>query len=93
MCFVRQLLVVAQDSRGWGNLSIVQVLPATHHQHEPGPPATEAISTDGGAVTMSVPGLIGTRVRLFSGGLMDRSSKHPDSLVASHMLTCCCDAS
>lgn len=97
--FVRQLLKVVHHALGW-NLVITQVLPATHHHVWAGSrassPAGECITQmemsksapDTGLLTMSVSGLIGTLVRLFNGGLMDRRSRHPDSLVAAHILGC-----
>ena len=100
--FVRQLLKVAHHALGW-RLHITQVLPATHHhllcargdhgrvrtcgtqaEHD----TSGSSSCAARPLVMSVSGLVGTLVRLFNGRLMDRSSQHPDSLVAAHILGC-----
>ena len=100
--FVRQLLKVVHHALGW-NLRITQVLPATHHRLLPASADSTPVGTCGaqmvnetssvsspeaGSLVMSVSGLVGTLVRLFNGRLMDRSSQHPDSLVAAHILGC-----
>ena len=100
--FVRQLLKVVHHALAW-NLRITQVLPATHHHLLPASDDSSPAKTCGaqmanetsnvsspetGPLVMSVSGLVGTLVRLFNGRLMDRSSQHPDSLVAAYVLGC-----
>ena len=84
--FVRTLLAALRHPLRW-SFQLAQVIPATQFELA----STAASPTR--AVQLSVPGVLGLLVRLFSSGMVHRSSAHPDSLVASHILQCFTDSS